>query len=156
MLKYRKYWNFYKNLFVKFVRVNIPYASGHQFLNVALPVLSSLYCYIGFCKICKCNLRNKSWILCHNHNSTKSQFQCQNISSVDQPQNQMIKSQLLTISRQIQLINKRSMSYPTTSLMTINTRIQVRVTLMKVTKGPSLWTLKTYFSLVEFQDFDRQ
>ena len=71
--------NILEALFVKLVRVNIPYACGHRFLNVALPVLSSLYCYIGFCKICKCNLRNKSWIQCHNHNSTKSQFKCQNI-----------------------------------------------------------------------------
>ena len=71
--------NILEALFVKLVRVNIPYACGHRFLHVALPVLSSLYCYIGFCKICKCNLRNKSWILSHNHNSTKSQFQCQNI-----------------------------------------------------------------------------
>ena len=71
--------NILEALFVKLVRVNIPYPCGHRFLHVALPVLSSLYCYIGFCKICKCNLRNKSWILCHDHNSTKSQFQCQNI-----------------------------------------------------------------------------
>ena len=71
--------NILEALFVKLVRVNIPCACSHRSFNVSLPVLSSLYCYIGFCEICKCNLRNKSWILCHNHNSTKSQFQCQNI-----------------------------------------------------------------------------
>ena len=42
-------------------------------------MLKSFLPHIGFCKICKCSLRNKSWILCHNHDSTKSQFQCQNI-----------------------------------------------------------------------------
>ena len=30
--------------------------------------------YIGVYRICKCNVPNKSRILCHNHNSTKSQF----------------------------------------------------------------------------------